>query len=943
MPAREPQPRRQIGVPGEGDSRWDAVWQLVLRAEQLPAGERSAFMQSAETDPFIIRQAVAILEGSESLATAAASLPLATEERFIPQIGMKIGRYRVGTLLGSGGAGSVYAAFDEELNRPVAIKFVSSRRSGSSDAPALPLREARAASALDHPNIIMIHEVIETGDTDAIVMELVRGVTLRAAAQKTPSLGAVLHWSTQLAQALAVAHSHGLIHGDIKPENVMVRDDGYIKLLDFGLALDVQPRETRGPRLAGTLRYLAPERCLGQPPTQAGDVFAFGVILYELTTGRHPYESENTLALLQAITEKEAPRPATFRPDLPAAIDHLIRAMLARPAEERPTAQQVADRLTEAAHPTPRRPMTVWLAFAAIALVALLAAAYWFRNPPRSGDFSRMTVRPLASQPGLEDNPSISPDGLWVSCLYRVHAADRPKLQVHSLQGVPPVEIETGGLVVQGAAAWSPDSTELAFAAVEGPRDHAIYRVRRAGGVPTRIAVCKSRTNEPCEVDWSPDGTTLAVTDRRQDNSELYLVNLANGGRRELVTPLKESVIRPRFSPDGKWIAYLKRASLMSDDLYVVAVAGGPPRHITRTPSVPRGFVWSADGKRLLAIVARPRQKFQMWQFPLDGGEPYSAGELDLTRGTQPTLSRGTGSLAWVRDLSANSIWPMPVDQSRLLPEPLTNSAAVDIDPEWSSNGRMVFRSDRSGVYELWIANADGSRPWQATRFRGPFVGDPHWSPDGRAIAFSSHADGNPDIYVMQCEQGAATCSEPRQLTKMPASDANPTWSADGRWIYFSSSRSGSHSAEYEVWRMPADGGVPPERVTWNGGYMARESADGKWLYYSKHIFPTTAFWRIALPARGPGQPETLVAPNVPYKAAATWALGARELFYYPAVEDPAVRFPPVRAVNLETGRTRDLPVGNIRLARGLSLSPDERWLVRSQIDRALTLVMIAE
>ena len=114
MPTREPQPGRQIGLPGEGDSRWDAIWQLVLRAEQLPAGERGAFLQSAETDPFIIRQAMAILEGSESLATVVASLPLAPEERFVPQTGMKIGRYRVGTLLGSGGAGSVYAAFDAE-------------------------------------------------------------------------------------------------------------------------------------------------------------------------------------------------------------------------------------------------------------------------------------------------------------------------------------------------------------------------------------------------------------------------------------------------------------------------------------------------------------------------------------------------------------------------------------------------------------------------------------------------------------------------------------------------------------------------------------------------------------------------------------------------------------------------------------------------------------
>ena len=241
----------------------------------------------------------------------------------------------------------------------------------------------------------MIHEVIETSETAAIVMELVKGVTLREAARRGPSLDEVLRWSTQLAHALAVAHDHGLIHGDIKPENVMVRDDGYVKLLDFGLALDAEPSEARGPQLAGTLRYLAPERCLGQPPTQAGDVFAFGVILYELTTGRYPYESQTTLALLQAITEEEAPRPATFRPDLPAALDRLIPAMLARRAEERPTARQVADRLTEAAQQTPRRRVTVTLAFAAaIALVTLLAASYWFRNPPGTGDFSRMTVRP---------------------------------------------------------------------------------------------------------------------------------------------------------------------------------------------------------------------------------------------------------------------------------------------------------------------------------------------------------------------------------------------------------------------------------------------------------------------------------------------------------------------------------------------------------------------
>jgi Tol biopolymer transport system component len=585
-------------------------------------------------------------------------------------------------------------------------------------------------------------------------------------------------------------------------------------------------------------------------------------------------------------------------------------------------------------------------AVAASLMLAVLVVWLWFRHPRGQIDFSHMSVRPLASQPGLEDNPSISPDGLWISCLYRARAMDRPQLQVHSMKGGPPLVIETGGLVVQRPAAWSPDSSELAFGAQEGSREHSIYRVRRTGGVPRRIAVCRPRTDGGCELDWSPDGTTLAVTDQSSGNSELYLLDLPSGRHRALISLDSQSLTRPRFSPDGKRIAYLREASQASmtyDDLYVVAAAGGVPRRITQKPWSLKGFAWNTDGKSLVAVSSRQRNKLQMWQFPFNGSEPYPVGELDAGRGSEPALSRGKGSLVWVRDLNVNSLWRMPADhltdQAGRPPEPLVNSAAVDIDAEWSSNGRMVFRSDRSGASELWIAKADGSCPWQATRFRGPFVGDPHWSPDGRAIAFTGHVDGNPDIFVMRCDRDAAACGEPRQLTRSPATDANPTWSADGRSIYFSSSRSGS----YEVWRMPAEGGAEPVRITWNRGYLARESADGKWLYYSKIGESTIGFWRIALSARGPGRPETAVALDVPYKAGATWALGARELFYYPSTDDPEVPFPAVRAVDVETGRTRDLPVGNVRLSRGLSLSPDGRWLLRSQSDRAQTVVMIAE
>jgi Tol biopolymer transport system component len=152
---------------------------------------------------------------------------------------------------------------------------------------------------------------------------------------------------------------------------------------------------------------------------------------------------------------------------------------------------------------------------------------------------------------------------------------------------------------------------------------------------------------------------------------------------------------RPRFSPDGKWIAYAREAFMNGENLYVMAGAG-QPRRITQGPWLMKGFTWSIDGKSLLAFSSRQSNKLQMWKFPLNGSEPYPVGELDAGRGSDPTLSRRKGSLAWVRDLSANSLWRMPADQSGQPPERLVNSAAADTDAEWSRNGRMVFRSDRS-------------------------------------------------------------------------------------------------------------------------------------------------------------------------------------------------------------------------------------------------------
>src|SRR4051794_2204034 len=858
---------------------------------------------------------------------------------FIIAEGQRFGRYTITGFVGRGGMGEVWKAHDEELDRAVALKFLY-----AGFAVSQLTREARMASALNHPGIVTVHDVIVWQGTPILVMELVTGAPLSRFSRGPMPLDQLLDVARQASSALAAAHAEGIIHGDLKPDNIIWRADRFAKILDFGLARKVAG--TAIDILAGTPLYMSPEQARGEVIGTASDVYSLGLVLFELASGQRPF-GRQTLEEIGARRNR-SPKLSAKRRRAPEELDRLIDRMLEPDANRRISMEEASDLLGRLEH-RPGLGRTWRLAVSGASITVLVALVvwiwvyrrvlpYWFQNPPGRVDFSRMTVRPMASQPGLEDNPSMSPDGLWMSCLYRARPADRPQLQVHSTTDGQPVVIQTGGLVVQGRAAWSADSSELVFSAQESSREHAIYRVARSGGAPKRIAGCIARSENGCELDWSPDGRGLAVADRSTGRSVLYLLGLASGRRRELIAPDSLYVTTPRFSPDGKWVAYIKELSMTDGDLYVVPAAGGPQRHIIKNPLFQKGFVWSPDGRGLLAFSPRKGNRRQMWLFSLEGQEQYLVGELDSGRASDLTISRKKGSLAWMRDLNANSLSRMAADQSGLPPEPLVNSAAIDIDAEWSRNGRMVFRSDRSGVNELWIANADGSSAWQATRFRGPFVGDPHWSPDGRFIAFTTHRDGNPDIFVMRCEPGTTACREPHQLTRAPAPDANPTWSGDGRWIYFSSSRGG----EFEVWRVPVNGKTEPERITWKGGYLARESADGKWLYFSK-LWNSTGFWRIALPARGPGQAETPVALNVPFRAGATWALGTHELFYYPSIEDPAVPIPAVRAVDLETGRTRNLPVGNIRLGRGLSLSPDERWLLRSQNDRALTLIMIAE
>ncbi len=275
--------------------------------------------------------------------------------QFLPP--RQFGRYRVLSLLGAGGMGEVYSAEDTRLNRPVALKLLPARFTMDADRVRRFEQEALAVSALNHPNIVTVYDVGETHEGRYIAMEMIRGRTLRKLAENSLPFPQLTSIGKQAAEALAVAHGAGITHRDIKPENIMVRDDGYVKVLDFGLArlsneIGENPEVNTGPGVVmGTVSYMSPEQARGERVTQATDIFSLGIVLYELATGQRPFTADTQLSLLNAIVEQPASPPTLFNPDIPARLDELILSMLEKNAQLRPGAAEVAVALQETGSP----------------------------------------------------------------------------------------------------------------------------------------------------------------------------------------------------------------------------------------------------------------------------------------------------------------------------------------------------------------------------------------------------------------------------------------------------------------------------------------------------------------------------------------------------------------------------------------------------------------
>jgi serine/threonine protein kinase len=809
--------------------------------------------------------------------------------------GRRILHYRVLDIIGGGAMGLVYKAEDLKLGRSVALKFLPEELTKEPLAIERLRREARAASALNHPNICTIHATEEEAGHPFIAMELLDGDTLRDQIARGPlSIVETADFGIQIARALQAAHQQGIIHRDVKPSNIFITRERQVKILDFGVAkhlggsavleLDAlsradsgldgdhstSPGLTRTGATIGTAAYMSPEQIRGEKLDRRTDLFSFGLVLYEMAIGQHAFGEQTAAEVREAILVRTpATPPKAIDPDL----WRIIYKALQKDCDLRyQTASEIRDELTNLRRKVGRRPkegIRRWLILCAgVALLTLLAVV-WRQSDKRTR--SPFHVLRVTSYPGCETTPSLSPDGRRVAFSWNGDGGDKSHIYTKVVGENNSLRL-TSDPRAEFSPAWSPDGRHIAFGR-DGRDADEIVLIPASGG-PERVIARLSKHEDPGHSErslapfdetgdpaapilaWYPDGESLALVGRKHQDGPhvIFRLSVETGEMQALTFPDERSGgdYFPAISPDGQSLAFTRLPSRWIPpypSLYVAALsakapAGQPKRLKTREDDGFAGIAWTSNSRRI--VFASPRGLVSVG---LDRGiaEPLS---IPGYAPVFPTISGKGDRLAFVHFSEDLDIWRVdgPADTPRraapeaVPPTRLISSTVRDTNPQYSPDGaRIAFTSSRGGTLQIWISGSDGSNPVQLTNFESPAT--PRWSPDGRFIAFDSPVAGRVGIHVVPTGGGP-----PRRITDTSSQNYMPSWSRDGKWIYFESDRSGVA----QIWKAPFGDGAAVQ-VTHKGGGEAFESRDGKYVYYART--DRDGIWRV--PAEGGD--ETLV------------------------------------------------------------------------------------
>lgn len=582
--------------------------------------------------------------------------------------------------------------------------------------------------------------------------------------------------------------------------------------------------------------------------------------------------------------------------------------------------------VAEPAAPSFKRLALVTMTLLVFLVCATFAGWRWMKSRRSNDAPVGKTAMPITSFPGIEISPAFSPGtGDRVAFSWRGKQQDNWDIYVQVVGAGNPLRL-TEHPASDHNPAWSPNGRFVAFARFEKGKCE-IRKVPALGGAEIKLADCEF--NEVPALAWSPDGKWLAWPDRAQAEEpfRIVLFALESSQKRVLTAPPAGSLgdLDLAFAPDSQSLAFLRSPVPGVEDAWIVQLSGGEPRRVTSDNVKVHGVDWTPDGKHLVYASNRGGL-FSLWRSALGGGEPQAlsagGGNADA-----PTVAPDGRRIAYELWQDEANIYRLDLKQpSDAQATKLLFSTRWDWNPAYSPDGaRIAFVSDRLGSAEIWTADKDGGNLAQRTSFGGPLVTGPQWSPDARRIVFDARVDGNADLWLIEQDNAA-----PRRLTTNAAEETAPSFSRDGRWIYFGSNAGGS----WQVWKMAAAGGEPIQ-VTQSGGLVARESADGKLLFFTRREQP--GLWQLAVT----GGAETQLLDNLNPVDRDNW-VPAGEAIYF--ISRPTIETPTLTRFDFATRKATTLTkLSRFFYRSGLALAPDQTSLLFSRVDRWESDIMMME
>jgi len=828
-------------------------------------------------------------------------------------IGSTVGAFTLVAPLGAGGMGEVWRARDDKLGRDVALKVLPREFAEDPERLARFEREARVLASLNHPNIATLYgletAVCSSGSSEPVpgtgtgagaeeltflVMELVDGEGLDERIARGPvPIDVAIPMAIQITEALEAAHLAGIVHRDLKPANVKVRNDGTVKVLDFGLAkawgsdaadtdLSLSPTLTRQATAAGvilgTAAYMSPEQARGSAVDQRSDIWSFGVVLWEMLTGRRLFDGGTVSDLIAAVLTQDVD-PDALPATTPSSIRRLLRRALDRDPRRR--LQAIGDARLELedasedrpAVPTTSRSRSAIRALAVTGVALAMLAVGWVAGRalrPAPPPVDPVRVQQLTYS-GADSQPSASPDGRLIAFTSVRDGVSRIWLKQLAGGGEQPL---TEG--PDTSPRFAPDGSSVVFARDEGG-SWSIYRTALVGGQPRRLV------EDAIEAAWSPSGDRLAflrttrTPDGTQWGAQVGLLDVAANSIRIVLDLPNWVLYGVGWSPDGDRIAITRAAPQGAGRGWAVLLVDPETGDSTELQNLDPGAAiscptWIDAGRSLVFAMAADTVGDLT-------GAPARVGRYDLRTQTFEPLFWASGLFPFrgnnsetgrLTDLGdGRLVFDTVRQQAGLRREnlrdgshrTLTSSAAADRQPAYSADGRtVVFSSNRSGNLDVWSMDVvtgelsqltdDAAQDW-----------DPGFTPDGRHLLFSSDRDGPLEIWMANADG-----SDARRVTSDGVDAENPTMTADGEWIVYSS----GNPDHLGVFRIRPDG-TDATRLA-DGNYTNPEvSPDGRWVLFVTSATTLESEVRVVEVATGEDTGFRIViatnplAPNVTY------------------------------------------------------------------------------